>query len=121
MSIAVLRDWSAGDGRSGQRLYMFCPACDDLHCVEVAAEGAWTWDGNLDAPTVNPSIKVEGVQWNPDDAFYKPSHASVAPGGQICCHSFVRAGTWQFLGDCTHTMAGQTVPLPPIPEGLLDG
>lgn len=32
------------------------------------------------------------------------------------CHSFVRAGRIEFLGDCTHALAGQTVPLPPWPE-----
>ena len=28
------------------------------------------------------------------------------------CHSFVTDGRIQFLGDCTHKLAGQTVDLP---------
>lgn len=28
------------------------------------------------------------------------------------CHSFVTDGRIQFLGDCTHSLAGQTVDLP---------
>jgi hypothetical protein len=28
------------------------------------------------------------------------------------CHSFVTDGKIQFLGDCTHALAGQTVELP---------
>jgi hypothetical protein len=28
------------------------------------------------------------------------------------CHSFVTDGRIQFLGDCTHALAGQTVDLP---------
>lgn len=32
------------------------------------------------------------------------------------CHSFVRAGKIEFLGDCTHALAGQTVALPDWPD-----
>ena len=32
------------------------------------------------------------------------------------CHSWLHDGVWQFLGDCTHAMAGQSVPMiPPEP------
>jgi len=34
------------------------------------------------------------------------------PGADVVCHSFVTDGRIQFLGDCTHTLAGQTVDLP---------
>jgi hypothetical protein len=30
------------------------------------------------------------------------------------CHSFVVEGQMQFLSDCTHEMAGQIVPIPPV-------
>ncbi|MGC4033677.1 MAG: hypothetical protein QM754_18485 [Tepidisphaeraceae bacterium] len=30
------------------------------------------------------------------------------------CHSFVRDGQIEFLGDCTHELAGKTVPLEPF-------
>src|SRR5436309_254590 len=30
------------------------------------------------------------------------------------CHSFVRDGLIEFLGDCTHPLAGRTVPLEPF-------
>lgn len=32
------------------------------------------------------------------------------------CHSFVVDGQMQMLGDCTHALAGQTVPIPPWPR-----
>lgn len=32
------------------------------------------------------------------------------------CHSFIRDGQIQFLSDCTHALAGQTVPLPAWPD-----
>ena len=40
------------------------------------------------------------------------------PNGWTCkrCHSFVTDGRIQFLSDCTHALAGQTVDLPDIKE-----
>ena len=98
-------------------LRLWCPGCGYAHMVVVGRDpGAppgitWEWDGNLDAPTISPSIKVTGVQWKPGDHFHKPTH-HVPPGSQIVCHSFVRAGVWEYLSDCTHTLAGQHVPVP---------
>jgi hypothetical protein len=51
-------------------------------------------------PTFEPSILIS-IGNGPD-----------AP--RLVCHSFVREGKIQFLGDCTHELAGQTVPLPTI-------
>jgi Family of unknown function (DUF6527) len=118
MPVAQLRPWSSDDGTSGTRLYLWCPGCDDSHAVEVAEPGHWEWDGNLEAPTVNPSIAVSGVQWDADSPFHKPRH-DVAPGDSIMCHSFVKAGRWEFLGDCTHDLKGQTVPMVPLPDWLV--
>lgn len=115
--VARLRRWrSEVLDLSGWRLYMWCPGCTDLHAVEVdpARQPCWTWDGNIDAPTVAPSIRVQGVQWAVGETFHKPNH-HVAPGEAICCHSYVTAGSWVFLDDCTHNLKGTTVPLPPLP------
>jgi hypothetical protein len=102
VSAAVKRQWQASSdpNRHGIHIYVWCPGCDNLHCVEVEGGGGpvWDWDGNLEAPTFSPSILVTGPNF--------PR-----------CHSFIKAGQWQFLGDCEHALAGQTVPLPPIPEG----
>lgn len=106
---------STNGAAPGRSLNLWCPACDDLHRITLDAPNSWTWDGNETAPTIGPSILVTGVQWAPDQHFYKPGHAAVPAGGQIRCHSFVIAGQWQFLADCTHTLAGQTVPLVPFP------
>lgn len=35
---------------------------------------------------------------------------------QSRCHTFIRAGKIEFLGDCTHALAGQTVALPDWPD-----
>ena len=51
----------------------------------------------MDSPTFTPSIFVNRGEVNP-----------TAPA----CHSFVTDGKIQFLGDCSHSMAGTTVEIP---------
>ena len=60
----------------------------------------WQFNGDLDQPTLAPSI-LSRFDWGPK------REARV-------CHSFVRAGRIEFLSDCTHALAGQTVDLPEI-------
>jgi hypothetical protein len=89
-----------GESNKGPRggvLYVFhCPGCGYGHAFEVGAQGGagWTWNGSFDKPTFTPSLLC-----NPDS----PPHR---------CHSFVTDGRIQFLGDCWHTLAGQTVDIP---------
>jgi hypothetical protein len=35
------------------------------------------------------------------------------------CHSFLHNGVWQFLSDCAHELAGQNVPMVPLPDYLM--
>jgi hypothetical protein len=59
----------------------------------------WQFNGDVEKPTFTPSLL----------AFNSPP-----PNGR--CHSFVKDGRIQFLGDCTHELKGQTVDLPDIKE-----
>jgi len=92
-----------------------CPGCEDIHCVQVGAGFGprWGFNGDFDRPTFTPSILV---RWNePSDVegeFDDPTKDK-----QMVCHSFVKDGQIQFLGDCTHAKAGQTVHLSPVDEG----
>lgn len=102
---------------NGDSACLWCPACDELHRIGIDGS-SWTLEVDSSGmPTITPSIKVGGVQWATDAPFHKPKH-HVAAGQSIVCHSFVRDGQWQFLGDSTHELAGQTVPCVPIPDGL---
>jgi hypothetical protein len=101
-----------------QTLLFLCPGCDEAHGIPVDGSRGWTWDGSLDAPTVSPSILVRSVRPIQDG---KPVHSFKfkgefpSPEGNVdpfICHSFVRAGRIEFLNDCTHHLAGQTVDLP---------
>lgn len=89
----------------GGQVSFWCPGCDQAHVIGVKAPAGliWGYNGNPERPTFTPSILVNG---NPK--FKNPS----AP----LCHSFVTDGQIQFLGDCTHALAGQTVPIPAWPE-----
>jgi hypothetical protein len=94
----------------GDQVGFWCPGCDEMHVVRVPPHPhAWGFNGNGDAPTFTPSV----LTWrdaNPDAApgFEKYREA-------YRCHSFVTDGRIQFLGDCTHDKAGQTVELPDFP------
>lgn len=78
-------------------LWFECPGCGHLHGIHVGqGEGVrWTWDGNIEAPTFNPSVSVKWKE------FEIEKH----------CHSFIRAGNFEFLGDCTHALANTITPI----------
>lgn len=105
------------------RLLFWCPGCNEAHAVIVDGSRGWSWDGSEEAPTINPSILVRGVKIEGGDAeldrildTYKlpEDRERMLADKRIntVCHSFVRAGAIEFLSDCTHALAGQTVPLP---------
>lgn len=91
----------------GRGCWIWCPGCDYQHRVTVVGEDGsqdsvvWEWDGNVETPTFSPSILVHAGERQP------------------VCHSFIRAGRWEFLGDCTHALAGQTVDMVPLPDWLV--
>lgn len=103
------------------RMSFWCPGCDQAHVVVVEGPKAWGFNGDPARPTFSPSVLVRG-------GHHVPGHSGdcwctfEARTGQkpaftcFVCHSFVRDGQIQFLGDCTHGLAGQTVPLPPWPR-----
>lgn len=92
-------------GRSGhpayRKLLWRCAGCQDIHAIHAHSHGepidnepSWRWNGSMTAPTFEPSILK-------------------APGAGPRCHSFVRDGVVQFLGDSDHALAGQSVRMVP--------
>lgn len=73
---------------SGSRATFHCPGCGCAHRVD----STWTFNGDMAKPTIRPSILARGAE---------------------TCHSFVTDGQIQYLADSTHSLAGQTVALPP--------
>lgn len=97
-----------------------CPGCSEVHSLKSSI---WQFNGNFDRPTFSPSVlattgcRVAGHQpgercWCVYNAEQREKGEPEAPFKCGVCHSFVTNGQIQFLGDCTHELAGQTVDLP---------
>lgn len=83
----------------------WCPGCKGTHSVNRNADRPrWSYNGDSESPTFSPSILVT-CRWSQHDDTWKDD----------VCHSFVKDGRIQFLGDCTHELAGQTVDIPDWP------
>lgn len=81
--------------------FVWCPGCATPHVFTVDGNGpVWEWNEDLVKPTFSPSHRVTGGFRN------------------TICHSFLRDGVWEFLSDCTHTLAGQRVEMVKLPEWL---
>ena len=101
----------------GGSVGFLCPGCNQMHAVRIStAHDNWTFNGDGDSPTFQPSVLV---QWDSGEPPVTPDNFDEykrAPWMQVdkhnVCHSFVTNGRIQFLGDCTHALAGQTVDLP---------
>lgn len=113
--------------REGGFIY-WCQGCEETHSVRTDGLGAWGFDGNLAAPTFSPSVLVTSGHYvsthKPGDrcwCTYNAEHPN-RPASFQChrCHTFVVAGMVQFLADCSHALAGQTLPLPDLPAHLID-
>ena len=89
---------------NGQSAWFICPGCGHYHHMPFGdgPHPRWMFNGDADKPTFSPSLRVRWDQGDP-------------PVPQVC-HSYVRAGQIQFLSDCTHSLAGQTVDLPEVED-----
>lgn len=79
--------------------FIECPGCKMLHPIHVGEQHRirWGFNNNVDKPTFTPSLFVN-------------------PNSDRDCHSFITDGKIQFLSDCFHELAGQTVDLPEVEE-----
>lgn len=125
-----VRRWEGG-GRVG--LSYLCQGCDETHSVVIERQDragpgpCWGYNGNPAAPTFTPSVLVTSGHYmpghDPAKGCYCTNPAPDDEGwGFECgrCHTFITDGMVQFLGDCTHSLAGQTLPVPDWPRGPED-
>lgn len=117
----ILSDFGKG------RVAFWCPGCNEAHAISVRHDEdgqgpIWGYNGNPDAPTFTPSVLLKvghycsGQEGKDCWCTYEERIGRPAPFKCAICHSFVRGGQIEFLSDCTHELAGKTVPLPPFPE-----
>lgn len=104
------------NGSVYRALHLWCPGCEiidldrgkhgGLNMLPIDGDKAkrptWDWNGDLVKVSLEPSILTKSKRGETD----------------FVCHSFLRDGQWQFLGDCTHAFANQTVPMLPLPEWI---
>jgi len=92
-------------------LMFCCPGCaaagpegyDGIHMLPVNSadtngKPCWEWNGDLEKPTLSPSILSRGGSSNK------------------VCHSFLKDGIFEFLTDSEHPLSGQKVPIPDLPS-----
>lgn len=101
----------------------FCPGCNQNHSVPVNNPGSWVWNNDLENPTISPSVLVRSGHFathhkQGDNCWCTFNAERISNGEPVStfscciCHCFVRNGMIEFLGDCTHKLSGQTVPIP---------
>ena len=110
---AITTELDSADNVLGRAVWVWCPGCDQTHRFNVESVNperiSWWWDGDLELPSFEPSLltwgKNVGASGEPED---------------WRCHSFLRKGVWDFLDDSTHALAGQKVPMVPVPDWLVN-
>lgn len=70
-----------------------CPACRSVHVLDTR----WQFNGDINSPSFTPSLHV--------------SHPAFEDIPAFVCHSVITNGVMHFCADCTHGMAGQSVPM----------
>ena len=114
--------------------YMFeCPGCGDNHVIYTNSQWCsqqpngrpcWGFNGDVDRPTFSPSLLCQGLMYPSGNQFPNEDEINRMKAGENLrslmtprvCHSFIREGKMQFLSDCTHKFAGQTVELPDMED-----
>jgi hypothetical protein len=105
-------------------LSFWCVPCGCSHSVTVIGSNPWGWNNNVEKPTFTPSVLVTSGHFDRSHdggdcwCSYNERHPEDPSGFKcLCCHSYVTDGNIQYLNDCAHELAGQTVPLAPFPDG----
>lgn len=108
-----IKRYTRADGGYHGELGFMCPGCksrhfinDELTDIEARQNGTWTFNGDFDKPTIRASVLTRSYRKNHDTGKYDIEIDR--------CHSFITDGKIQFLSDCHHELAGQTVELPEI-------
>ena len=99
-----IKRFTEQDGGYSGQLSFYCHGCKELHWVnddetKGNPDRVWGFNKDFEKPTITPSVLVT---W---------------PNNR--CHSFVRNGNIEYLGDCTHELAGKIVPLIDIEDEML--
>lgn len=88
------------------RYELLCKPCGHHNIPKVGKPGAnWTFNGDFTNPSFTPSMNETRTLTNDDDSktVYR-------------CHFVLTNGVMNYCSDCTHNLAGQSIPLEPFSE-----
>ena len=71
--------------------------------------GCWTWNGDVDKPTLRPSVLTQGFHKMTDDEYKSVMSGTKIEPRLYRCHTWVTDGQANFLDDCNHDLRGQVV------------
>jgi hypothetical protein len=128
-----LRKW-ANPANGDEGLHYWCQGCKSAHSVKTKGNEAWGWNGDVEKPVFTPSVLITSGHYvsgyDPKHGCwcdYAREHPEDAENSFACrrCHTFIgcngaQPGEVIFLGDCTHALAGQVLPLPDLPKWMQD-
>jgi hypothetical protein len=109
MKVSPVKKWHALFDRAG--IEFRCPGCKSTHAIPTDAKG-WKFNGNLDSPTITPSILVRRKRSITDAEAERILNGEKLEIPTEICHSYITDGLIQFCGDSTHSLASNTVALP---------
>jgi hypothetical protein len=106
--MAKIKRYTANDGGYNGELAFQCAGCRCLHFISdnesVGYDLCWEFNKDFEKPTITPSLLFNG----PVSDQYLKEH------NMHRCHSLIKDGKIEYLGDCTHELAGKTIELPDI-------
>jgi hypothetical protein len=94
-----------------KRGYFFCPGCNDVHVLNIdikrpLIQNYWDWDENIEKPTIAGEARVSSES---------RERGKLRLVKKVCIFG-VKEGNIFFSPESTHQYAGQSVPLPPLPD-----
>lgn len=110
--MAKIKRYTSADGGYHGELGFMCPGCKCRHFIndslteipDLPSGQIWQFNGDFERPTVRASVLTRQYRFNPATGRHDLEVNR--------CHSFITDGMIQFLSDCQHELAGQTVELP---------
>ena len=99
-----------------------CPACGE-HVIAVdtpfpSKKDQWSFNRDMEKPTFSPSLLVRTGKYVDSSIVNGKDEETLKyiEETSYLCHSFIVDGKIQFLSDCSHKFAGQTVDLLDVKE-----
>lgn len=96
-------------------LMFWCEGCQQYHGAAVQnrnEKGAlWQWNNSLTNPTLSPSVLVQGTKTMTDEQISMVMNGEDFEPENTRCHFYIKDGSIQYLSDCTHKLANQTLKL----------